>query len=72
MSGSYNHIINGWSLIENMGDAYELVEQLMWLIQAEIGTEKAKKLLIEKYYPMVRGESPMDDALKAVLQIMKR
>jgi hypothetical protein len=29
MAGSYNHVKHGWSLIENMGDAYEVVEELM-------------------------------------------
>ena len=29
MAGSYNHILGGWSLIENMGDAHEAVEELV-------------------------------------------
>ena len=39
MAGSYDHVMDGWSLIENMGDAYEAVEELLWLVQSEIGTE---------------------------------
>lgn len=26
MAGSYDHVMDGWSLIENMGDAHEACE----------------------------------------------
>lgn len=56
MAGSYDHVMDGWSLIENMGDAHEAVEELLWLVQSQIGTEKACKALNEQFYPMKRGE----------------
>ena len=71
MAGSYEHVLKGWSLIENMGDAYEAVEELMWLIQSEIGTKTAINLLDSKYYPMVRGELKSDKALKSVEKMMR-
>lgn len=41
MAGSYHHVLNGWSLIENMGDAAEAVEEPMWLVESQIGAKKA-------------------------------
>lgn len=32
MAGSYSHIEHGWSLVENMGDAAETAEELLWLV----------------------------------------
>jgi len=58
MAGSYHHVLHGWALIENMGDAHEAVEELMWLVQSQIGTENAKMLLESQFYPMSRGEIP--------------
>ena len=69
MAGSYEHVMAGWSLIENMGDAYEAVEELLWLVQEKIGTENARKALINEYYPMERGEIPKS---KALLDVKKR
>ena len=57
MAGSYRHVLSGWSMIENMGDAHETVEELMWLVQSEIGKERAERLLLE-FYKMSRGEMP--------------
>ena len=71
MAGSYRHILGGWSMIENMGDAYEAVEELMWLIQSELGTDRALALLQEKYYPMCRGEIEKDAALISVQKMME-
>lgn len=70
MAGSYNHVLHGWSLIENMGDAYEAVEELLWLVQSEIGKEKANELLDSKFYPMARGEIKPDKAMKQVMKLM--
>lgn len=72
MAGSYDHILHGWSLIENMGDAAEAVEELMWLVQSQIGTKNAKKLLISKFYPMYRGEMKPDTAMKQVEKLMRK
>ena len=72
MAGSYDHVMSGWSLIENMGDAYEAVEELLWLVQEGLGTEKACELLNNKYCPMRRGDIDPDDTYKDVIGRMKR
>ena len=72
MAGSYNHILSGWSLIENMGDAAEAVDELMWLIESQIGTPRAKQLLDDYYYPMLRGEKEPDNAMSKVSCLMAR
>lgn len=70
MAGSFSHVMMGWSLIENMGDANEVVEELMWLVLSEIGEDRAKALLHERFYPMLEGEIAQDDALTRVHTIM--
>lgn len=70
MAGSYEHLTNGWALIENMGDAYESTEELLWLIERCIGEDKAKKLLEEEFYPMQRGEIQKDKALIKTEKLM--
>ena len=72
MAGSYDHIMDGWSLIENMGDAYEAVEELMWLVQSQIGTEKARELLAKEFYPMKRKAKSKDAALRFVEEQMSK
>lgn len=71
MAGSYEMILEAWSLVENMGDAYEAVEELLWLVQSQIGTSEAKRLLNEQYYPMIRGELEKDSALLEVENAMQ-
>lgn len=67
MAGSYEHLIptedsdGGWSLIENMGDAYECVEELFWLVERGIGREKALQLLEREFYPQSREEAEKDE-----------
>jgi|LauGreDrversion4_2_1035121.scaffolds.fasta_scaffold00054_35 hypothetical protein len=63
MAGSYQHLRSGWSHIENMGDAYESTEELLWLVQRAIGTKEAKRLLDAEFYPMKRGEMKPDAAM---------
>ncbi|MDD2753909.1 MAG: hypothetical protein PHS80_00140 [Methanothrix sp.] len=70
MAGSYQHVLHGWSLIENMGDAQEAVEELMWLVQSQIGTKKAKDLLKSRFYPMQRGEIKKDKSFEKVTRLM--
>ena len=70
MAGSLEHVLDGWSLIENMGDAYEAVEEMLWLVLSEIGEDKAKNLLNEKFFPMARGEIGDDDAMRRVNECM--
>ena len=69
MAGSYQHILDGWSLIENMGDAYEAAEELMYLIQSDIGEARAKRLL-ERYWEMKRGEIEPDKYFYQVQRMM--
>ena len=69
MAGSYNSLMcrgGGWKMIENLGDAHECIEELLWLVQRSIGTNEAIKLLDKKYYPMSRGEIKKDKAFKTV------
>ena len=61
MAGSYNHLCGGWSLIENMGDANEATEELLWLVQRGIGDAEACRLLHTEFYPMKRGERAPDE-----------
>jgi len=71
MAGSYGHLLpgedsrGGWPLIENMGDAYECVEELFWLVEKYIGRDVALGAL-EHFYAMKRGERPKDSALLIV------
>jgi hypothetical protein len=66
MAGSYSHLKHGWSMIENMGDAHECVEELLWLVERGIGRDAAKKLLDEEFYRMERREIPSDEHMKYV------
>lgn len=70
MAGSYGHVKNGWSLIENMGDAYEAVHELMWLVENQIGEHAANTLLKNKYYPIKRGELDADDVFNSIETMM--
>lgn len=72
MAGSYDHVMDGWSLIENMGDAHEAVEELLWLVQEGLGTKRACDLLNKKYYPMCRGEIDRDETYMDVKERMSR
>ena len=71
MAGSYRMARTGWCLIENMGDAYEATEEMLWLIERAIGRRKAEQLLKEEWYPMLRGERPKDAAMLAVTRAME-
>jgi hypothetical protein len=72
MAGSYSHLKTGWSLIENMGDASECVEELFWLVERVVGRAEAARLLKAEFHPMQRGEMPPDRALKYVRSKMER
>jgi hypothetical protein len=66
MAGSLGHLSGvdgGWSLIENMGDACECVEQLLWLVLRAVGQAEAERLLDSEFYPMKRREQAPDAAL---------
>lgn len=70
MAGSYNHLLSGFSTIENLGDAHEAMEELLWLVQTDIGTERANKLLASGFYPMNRGEKEKNEAMLFVDSLM--
>ncbi len=59
-------------MIENMGDAYESTEELLWLVQRAIGTKEAKRLLDAEFYPMQRGEMKPDEAMRYVEKQMNK
>ena len=50
MAGSLHHLLgsddHGWSMIENMGDAYECVEEMLFLLLALTGEEDREDSLI--------------------------
>ena len=70
MAGSFDHVVDGWSLIENMGDAHECVEELLWLVIKYIGEDAARQHLHAVFYPMKRGEIAKDSVLEFVEQRM--
>ena len=78
MAGSYEHLLPGdddgpgWSMIEHMGDAFECVEELFWLVERGIGREKAIALLDAEFYPMKRLERAVDRHLMFVESQMER
>lgn len=72
MAGGYKHAIHGWSMIETVGDAHETVEELLWLVQEQIGYKEACNLLDKKFYPMSRGDVEPDDIFEDVKKRMAR
>lgn len=75
MAGSFSHIGSqdgAWSLIENMGDAAEAVEQLLWLVLRTVGPRQAETLLDTEFYPMKRHERTPDQAFYEVQSRMER
>ena len=75
MAGSFDHVggTDGrWSLVENMGDAYETVEQLLWLVFRTIGVSASETLLTDEFYRMKRGEMQKDQAFFEVESRMER
>jgi hypothetical protein len=66
MAGSLNHVVDGYSLIENLGDAYEAFDEMLWLIHHCIGIEESLRLLDLEYYPMCRGEREKDESYKYI------
>ena len=63
MAGSYHHIMNGdhtpgsITLIENMGDASECIQELLFLVRA-LGTDEEIDEALKVFYQHERGESP--------------
>ena len=47
MAGSYEAALWHPSLLENMGDAGEAIEQMLWLILRGVGHEEAVRLIKE-------------------------
>ena len=55
MAGSLFHAQMGWSMIENMGDAHETVEELLYLVLAL--TDKAdREEALGYFHAVCRGE----------------
>lgn len=60
MAGSYNHIHgpdSGLDLLENLGDAFECIEELYFLVRA-LGDDAEIKHQLEYFYALSRGENP--------------
>lgn len=56
MAGSYSHVRNGgWSLIENMGDAAECVEELYFPVRSYLSDEEIEQAL-DQFHRFARGE----------------
>ena len=59
MAGSYGHVdptYNGsWRMIENMGDAYECVEELLYLVRC-FADDKEIEEALKHFYSFKRGE----------------
>jgi hypothetical protein len=55
MAGSYEHVKHGWSLIENMGDAYEAVEELFYLVRCFADEQDVREALAA-FYAYENGE----------------
>lgn len=70
MAGSLNHILGGWSLNENMGDAYETCEELLYVVLCEVGEKKARELIEKKFYPMSNGQKKKDKAFLKTKKLM--
>lgn len=60
MAGSYGHVDpttgGKWSSIENMGDAHECVEQLLYLVRA-LGGDKEIAEALDAFYRFENGEA---------------
>jgi hypothetical protein len=70
MAGSYNHATNngiyrGVSLLENMGDMTEAVEEMWFMIHHLAQGDQAKiQAASDEYFKCLRGETPWPEAMK--------
>ena len=88
MAGSLHHLIgspeesreerdaHGWSLIENMGDANECVEELLFLLLA-LTCDEDRERALRAYYQFARGEikpegDKIGDAYRQSIAVMRR
>ena len=55
MAGSYNHVDSGWSTIEHIGDAYEAVEEMYYLIACYLEKSHIEAAL-KQFARLKRGE----------------
>lgn len=68
--------------MENMGDAHETCEELLWLVwyfasyggrmPLDFADGVVKQVLNDKFYPMCRGEIAKDDMFRAVQERMEK
>lgn len=70
MAGSLQHVMSDIDLIENLGDAKEAIGEMLWLILHTLGEPRANELLVDKFYPMNRGEIREDKSYKVVQKII--
>lgn len=69
MAGSLDHVMAGWSLIENMGDAYEAVEEMLYVILRCVPDAPR---IINDFRGMHRGDLEPDEAYKWTIETMNR
>lgn len=69
MAGSYQTAREGWSLIENMGDAYEAVEEMLFLILSYLDSQEIEDALTY-FYQYANGESAPDESDYGIAYIM--
>lgn len=62
MAGSYNHVKRGWSMIENMGDAEEAVEEMFFIINAYLDESEIKDAVRQ----LARYKNGLDDPRKLI------
>ena len=55
MAGSYQHLTQGVELIENLGDAVETMEEMLFLIRAHL-SEHEIEYSLQYYYACKRGD----------------
>ena len=69
MAGSYGHVNpttgGKWSLIEDMGDAYECVEELLYLVRLFADSDYNIEKALELFHRFKRGEQKPNDYEKS-------
>jgi hypothetical protein len=78
MAGSFNHVLDeasenyrGVSLLENMGDMTEAIEEMAFMLlrlQHLPGGKRAVDLFRSEYYACVRGDTPWPEWMRHGLE----
>ena len=65
MAGSYEHLDNGIEMIENLGDAYECIEELYYIIHV-LGNDADIKKALHRLNCLERKENLNDSPYSKV------